>query len=197
MTKYVVGLSGGIGSGKTSVSDRFAEHGITVADSDVVSREVVAPGMPAHSAIRKHFGESILLADGSLDRAAMRNIVFTQPAELKWLEAQTHGPIMQELRSQLNDASSPYAILVLSAGGGRSPLISRMLLIDVPEAMQLERAALRDGSSLAQIRAIMKSQPSREQRLTWADDVINNDGSVENLFEKVDHLHQQYLTLAT
>ena len=196
MTKFVVGLTGGIGSGKTSVSDIFAEFGIVIADADVVSRTIAEPGKPAYQAIRERFGETVLLDSGSINRARLREIVFDNDEERKWLERQTHGPIVQQLNQIVESAASAYSILVLSAGAGRSPMINRMLVIDAPEEQQINRAASRDGNSVEQIKAIMKSQPTRQQRLVWADDIIINDGPLENLPPKVENLHTSYLSLA-
>ena len=193
MSNYVVGLTGGIGSGKTTVSDLFAELDIVVADSDVVSRDIVAPGRPAHSAIKQRFGKSILLEDQTLNRVKLREIIFSSSDERRWLEIQTHGPIIQELKNIVTSADSPYAILVLSAGGGRSPLIHRMLVVDVPAEVQITRVTERDNNSIEQVQAIMKSQPGREERFAWADDILQNDGTMESLREKVEGLHNTYL----
>ncbi len=196
MAQIVIGLTGGIGSGKTAVSDLFAALGATIADSDVVARKVVEPGMPAYIAIIERFGEDILLEDGGINRAKLRRIIFAREEERYWLEQQTHGPIMQMLGDIIARSRSPYSILVLSAGSGRSPLINRMLVVDIPRSMQLSRVSRRDRISIEQIEAIIKSQPTREQRLTWADDVIVNDGSLEELKTAVQKLHNQYVNLS-
>ena len=193
VSEYVVGLTGGIGSGKTTVSDIFADLGIVVADSDVVARDIVKPGRAAHSAIRQRFGKSILLADQSLDRVKLREIIFSSIEERRWLESQTHGPIMQELKDIVSSATSPYAILVLSAGSGRSPLIQRMLVVDVPAEVQITRVRQRDNNSIEQVEAIMGSQPTREERFAWADDIIENNGTLDELKARVDSLHRVYL----
>jgi len=196
MPAYVVGLTGGIGSGKTTVSDLFANLGITIADADVVARTVVEPGRPAHFAIKDRFGGSILLEDGFLNRAKLRQIIFSKPEDRRWLERQTHGPIMQMLGEIINSATSPYSILVLSAGAGRSPLINNMLVVDTPEALQISRVTERDNNNRQQVESIMASQPTREERLTWADNVIVNEGSKDLLEQKVLDLHQYYSKLA-
>lgn len=196
MARFVVGLTGGIGSGKTTVSNLFAELGIVISDADVVSRTIVAPGQPAHKAIRGRFGETILLHNGSLNRAKLREIVFSNSDDRRWLESQTHAPIVQRLKEIIEAATSPYAILVLSAGTGHSPMINRMLVIDVPEALQISRVTDRDSNSIKQIRAITKSQPTRQERLGWADDVITNDKSLENLLPEVENLNSMYLSVA-
>lgn len=194
---YVVGLAGGIGSGKTTVSNRFEELGVTVADADIASRTIVEPGQPALAKIANRFGQDILQADGALDRAKLRTIVFSDTEERRWLEKLTHGPINAELRRIMETANSSYSILVLSAGSGRSPVMNRVLVIDVPPALQLTRVTERDSNSEAQVQAIMDAQPSREQRLSVADDVLVNDGGLEQLHDGVDKLHLEYLKLST
>ena len=196
MPAYVVGLTGGIGSGKTTVSDLFAKLGITVADADVVARTIVEPGRPAHSAIKDRFGESIILTDGHLNRAKLRQIIFSNKEDRRWLERQTHGPIMQMLGEIIESATSPYSILVLSAGAGRSPLIDKMLVVDTPEELQISRVTERDSNNRQQVEAIMASQPTREERLAWADNVIVNEGSIDQLEQKVLNLHEYYSKLA-
>ena len=193
---FVVGLTGGIGSGKTAVSDRFAELGITIADADVASRTVVEPGTPALAAISTHFGSSILDSTGRLDRARLREIVFNDSIERKWLESVTIPAILSELRQILDSATSEYAILMLSSGRGESPWIHRNLVVDVPHEVQLARVMARDDNDATQVRAIMATQPSREDRLSYADDVINNNASLVELNDAVYSLHQQYLSLA-
>jgi len=194
---FVVGLTGGIGSGKTAVSDLFAARGITVADADVASRNVVLPGTPALAQIVDHFGEQILNEDGSLDRAALRQIVFADDHERKWLESVTVPAIMTELRQILASSQSPYSMLMLSSGSGRSPLVHRSLVIDVPPELQIERVTRRDNNTPEQVKAIMAAQPSRQERLRYADDVIVNDGGMQRLEQEVERLHRQYLEMAT
>jgi dephospho-CoA kinase len=191
----VVGLTGGIGSGKTAVSDRFGERGITIADADVAARVVVEPGTQALEKISQHFGSGVL-ENGELNRAALREIVFSNATERRWLESVTVPAILQELRRILDYALSPYAILMLSSGSGRSPWIDRQLVVDVSPEVQIERVATRDSNTPEQIRAIMKTQPSREERLKYADDVIVNDGDFSQLDREITQLHQQYLNLA-
>lgn len=196
MASYVVGLTGGIGSGKTTVSDRFAEHGIVVADADVVSRQIVEPGQPAYQAIIDHFGDQVLYADQTLNRRKLREIVFSDATERAFLEGETQGRIMRSLAGIIKQAASPYCLLVLSAGTGKSPLMKRLLVVDVPPELQVARVTVRDETDAGQVKAIMATQPGRELRLSYADDVIVNDGNVADLYDKVDNLHAIYQELA-
>lgn len=193
---FVVGLTGGIGSGKTAVSDLFAERGITIADADVASRNVVLPGTPALAKIADHFGDHVLNHDGTLNRAALRHIVFADAAERRWLESATVPAIMLELREILRDSASTYTILMLSSGSGRSPLVHRSLVIDVSPEVQVRRVTERDNNTPEQVQAIMAAQPLREARLAYADDVIVNDSSLAALEIEVEKLHRKYLKLA-
>jgi dephospho-CoA kinase len=193
---FVVGLTGGIGSGKTAVSDRFAARGITIADADVASRTVVEPGTPALDQITDHFGTGVLNEDGSLDRAALREIVFRDAAERKVLESITVPAIMSLLRKILDESAAPYSMLMLSSGGGRSPLVHRNLVVDVSPEVQIERVMARDNNDEEQIRSIMAAQPPREARLEYAHDIIVNEGSLDELDREVESLHQIYLELA-
>lgn len=193
---YVVGLTGGIGSGKSVVSDCFKRRGVTIADADVAARTVVEPGTPALARITEHFGAQILRPDGTLDRAALRNIVFRSVEDRRWLESVTVPAIMSELRDILEKSTAAYSMLILSSGSGRSHLINRSLVVDVPEDVQIARVTSRDNNSVEQVRAIMNSQPTREQRLSYADDVIKNTGSLTELEALVDGLHTKYLNLA-
>jgi dephospho-CoA kinase len=193
---FVVGLTGGIGSGKTAVTDRFAQFGITIADADLASRKVVEPGTPALAAIHGHFGDSILNPDGTLNRPSLRTVVFADTTERTWLEGVTVPAIMNLLRKILSESQSAYAILMLSSGGGRSPLVQRNLVVDVSSTVQIERVTRRDNNTPEQVRAIMAAQPSRQSRLQYADDVIVNDGDISDLDAEVLRLHRLYLELA-
>ncbi len=195
---FVVGLTGGISSGKTAVSDRFAARGIEVVDADVAARAVVEPGQPALKFIAEHFGKDILTADGQLDRAALRARVFSDPAEREWLEALLHPRISEWIAEQLAAASSAYVVLV-------SPLLfetnqvrftDRVLVVDVSEELQLERTMARDKNDEAQVRSIMAAQASRKERLDKADDIIVNDADLETLNAHVEELHMNYLAAA-
>ena len=195
---WILGLTGGIGSGKTAASDYFAKLGIVVVDADIVAREVVQPGQPAWQAIREHFGPEVLQADGSLNRAWLRQKVFAEPAERQWLEQQTHPRIRASIIQQLQQAQSPYAILSspLLFESGQAKLTARTLVIDVPEALQLQRASARDGNDAEQIRRIMAAQLSRAERCKQADDIVDNSGTLEQLYAQLQGLHERYLDYA-
>lgn len=199
MATWILGIAGGIGSGKTAATDYLHSLGITIVDADVVSREVVAPGQPALVAIHQYFGDEVLLENGQLNRPWLRQRVFSDPEQRLALEAITHPAIRDRLRQQLQDATSPYAVLAspLLWESGQVNFVQRTLLIDVSETTQMLRASQRDGVSEAQINAIMKAQWSRGQRLARADDVVSNEGSVADLQRQLDKLHQQYLELAS
>jgi len=195
---FVVGITGGIGSGKSAVSDRFKSLGIKVVDADIASREVVKPGQPALASIREHFGDKVIQADGTLDRAQLRALVFANPDERKWLERLLHPSINAYLKSELASAESPYAILVspLLMESDQRRFTHRILVVDVPEHVQLERTMARDSNDEKQVKAIMAAQTSRSARLKSADDVISNDSGFEALDKAVGELHERYLKLA-
>lgn len=197
MTRLVIGLTGGIGTGKSAVSDRFSALGIVVADADVAARAVVAKGTPQLARIEDYFGAEILLPTGDLDRAQLRSRIFGDVTARRWLEALTHRPIMEMLTKELESAQSPYALLVLSAGTGKSPLIDRSLVVDASKEVQRKRVQSRDGSSLEIINNIIAAQPPRETRIALADDVIENNSTPEALDAKVYALHKTYLELAS
>ncbi len=195
---WILGLTGGIGSGKTAASDFFAAQGITVVDADIVAREVVEPGQPAWQAIREHYGEQALLPDQSLNRPWLREKVFADTEERHWLENQTHPRIRASIIRQLQQATSPYAILVspLLFESGQSQLTSRTLLIDVPSALQIERASHRDQNNEEQIRRIIAAQMSREERCRLADDIADNSKNLEHLYHQLRQFHSAYLGYA-
>ena len=194
----IVGLTGGIGSGKSAAADLFAAKGVELVDTDVLAREVVEPGTPALAAIAEHFGDEILGADGGLDRAKLRGIVFAQPAEKDWLEALLHPLISELLRSRLASFQGPYCLLVspLLLETEQAALVDRILVIDIDREGQLQRTLRRDGSSQATVEAIIDSQISREERLARADDIISNKGTLEDLARAVDQQHARYLQLS-
>ena len=194
---FVVGLTGGIGSGKTAVSDRFAAQGIDVVDADVVSRQVVEPGTQALRQIQRHFGDDILQADGRLDRASLRTLVFSNAEEKAWLEKLLHPLIGVEIFRQLEAARSPYVLFVspLLVEAGQISLCDRVIVVDAPEAVRLDRTTQRDNNTVAQVKNIMTTQLSRQQRLESATDVIDNSGSLEQLDQRVDELHRAFLLM--
>ena len=195
---YVVGLTGGIGSGKTAASDYLHSLGIDVVDADVVARDVVAIGQPALAQIAQHFGTAVLLADGSLNRSALRTIVFNNADERKVLETITHPAIRQEILQQLTASVSPYTLLVspLLFESGQYQFAHRNLVIDASEDLQRRRAALRDGVSSEQINRIMAAQLTRAERNRRADDIVINHGDLADLYQQLYAVHQQYLQLS-
>ncbi len=195
---FIIGITGGIGSGKTAASDYLASKGMTVVDADQVSRQVVEPGQPALEQIRARFGDQVLGDDGRLNRAALREIVFADPEERTALEAITHPAIGAEIRRQLQASDSLYTILVspLLLESEQYRMVDRVLLVDVPESVQVERTARRDEVPGDQIRHIMAAQMDRQERRRKADDIAMNDGSLADLHEQLDHLHEHYLDLA-
>ena len=197
MSKFIVGLRGGIGTGKSTVSELFAESGIVVADADVSARTVVEPGKPAYAAILKRFGESVLQKDGTLDRATLRGLVFSDDDHRLFVEKQTHASIIEDLLTITSSAASAYAILVLSTGIGKNPMMHRLLVVDAPLENQISRVMQRDDNTYEQVGAILRAQPDRESRMTDADDVIINDGEQHQLALEVQKLHQLYLALST
>lgn len=194
----VVGVTGGIGSGKTAATDRFQALGITVVDADLASRVIVEPGRPALQSIAEHFGPGVIEANGTLNRRALREIVFANPDERKWLERLTHPLIAQEILQQIQASQSPYTILAspLLLESGQSRMAQRVLVIDVPEELQIARTTTRDNTDANGVKAIIAAQMKRADRLAKADDVIVNDKSLTELHAAVDALHQQYLQMA-
>lgn len=195
---YVVGITGGIGSGKTTVSNLFAELGVTVIDADIVAREVVEPGQPAMQQIAKEYGDAVVLPDGHLNRAAMREIVFADPSKRARLEEITHPAIRARMMEQLTTATSDYAIMVLPllVDTGHWEMIDRVLVVDVDEHTQLERVMNRDHLPEHQVNAILDAQVSREERLAAADDIILNSHDIDHLQKEVAHLHAIYMVEA-
>ncbi len=193
-----IGLTGGIGSGKTTVADRFAELGVDLVDADQAARDVVKPGSQALAEIAAHFGEDILLADGSLNRSTLRALVFANEEQRLWLEALLHPLINALLRQQLADCQSAYCLLVspLLLETSQKELVDRIIVIDVSEQTQLARAMARDGSDEQTIRGIIAAQIDRHSRLQAADDIIDNEKSVSALQQQVQTLHERYLQLA-
>lgn len=194
---WILGLTGGIGSGKSAAAEHFAALGVHVVDADHAARWVVEPGRPALSQIAEHFGEQVLQADGQLNRGALRTLIFSEPEQRRWLEALLHPLIREAIADNLAQAQSPYAILVspLLIESGQYTTTQRVLVIDVPQALQIQRTLKRDNTSEEQVHAILKVQASREDRLRHADDVLTNDRDLEALKTEVERLHDFYLTL--
>ncbi|ASX09571.1 dephospho-CoA kinase [Aeromonas dhakensis] len=197
---YVVAITGGIGSGKTTVANQFAELGIEVVDADIIAREVVEPGSPALAAIAAHFGADVIASDGRLDRRQLRERVFTDPQAKGWLNALLHPLIRSEMQRQCAAARSPYCLLVvpLLVENRLTALANRVLVIDVDEATQIERTCRRDGVSREQAEAILAAQASRTERLAAADDVLDNqNGTPEAIKSRIFALHETYLAFAS
>lgn len=194
----IVGLTGGIASGKTTVSDHFASLGVPVIDADIVAREVVGPNSPGLAALVERAGPEILAADGTLDRRALRDQIFRDSALRKDVEAILHPRIRERMNQQASDVETAYCIMAipLLVEGGRHLDMDRILVVDVPIDVQRARLMARDGSSESQVNAILDAQTSREQRLRVAHDVIDNTGTLASLKDKVERLHRHYLKLA-
>ena len=202
MAGFVVAVTGGVASGKSAATEAFAAHGIVIADADIAARAVVAPGEPALAEIVARFGSGCLDDTGGLDRAAMRARVFAEPAARKALEAILHPRIRLWLQSACRAAEGPYvvaAIPLLAEGGGRAayPWLDRILVVDVPEALQRQRLMRRDGADAVLAGRMIAAQAPRAQRLALADDLIINDGPLSVLGEAVARLDQRYRRLAS
>ncbi|CDG18705.1 dephospho-CoA kinase [Xenorhabdus doucetiae] len=195
---YIVALTGGIGSGKTTISNVFSSLGVPLVDADIIARDVVAPGTPALQAITAHFGPDILLPDGSLNRAMLRQKIFAVPEEKQWLNALLHPLIQRETQRQLNQVTAPYAIWVvpLLIENNLMHLADRILVVDVPTEVQINRTMARDGVSREHVENILAAQASRQDRLEKADDVIVNHSSEQGITSRVAELHLQYLKQA-
>ncbi len=197
--KFSIGLTGGIGSGKTLVADRLAARGASVIDTDQIAHRLTAADGLAIPAIRAVFGEAFVAPDGSLDRARMRERVFSDPPARRQLEAILHPLISQQAAAAAEHAEGPYLVFVvplLVESGRWVDRVDRVLVVDCPEALQIERVQRRNGLPAAQVEAIMATQASRSQRLAVADDVIVNDGQLTAVEAEVDRLHAAYLALA-
>ena len=193
----IIGLTGGIGSGKSAVSDKFKSLGITVVDADVAARTVVEPGQPALAEIERHFGSNILNQEGVLDRAQLREIMASDSEERVWLESVLHPKIGEQIAKELAESTSPYTIYVapLLLETNSQKMCSRVLVVDVPKEIQIQRTAERDKVSEIQIEKIVAVQMEREERLEKADDILVNTGTIKELEEQVMKLHQKYLEM--
>ncbi|MBI0549125.1 dephospho-CoA kinase [Pectobacterium parmentieri] len=195
---YIVALTGGIGSGKSTVADEFAKLGATIVDADILARQVVEPGKPALDAIRIRFGDAVLNTDGSLNRTALRHRIFSSPDEKQWLNNLLHPLIHQETQAQFRAMSTQYILWVvpLLVENGLQRRAQRILVVDVDRDTQLERTLARDGISRQQAENILAAQVTREQRLAYADDIIDNSRCPNELAPQVAELHRHYLDLA-
>ena len=193
-----IGLTGGIGSGKSTAAEQFLKLGAPVIDADVIAREIVEPGKPAFEAVIAAFGDQVVGEDGRLDRKALRNIVFADPEQKSRLESILHPQIYTEILHQIEQTTYPYCVVVipLLAESKRNYPLDRILVVDLPEKLQVARTSTRDKESAKHVEQIIQSQASRQQRLSIADDVIENSGTPEKLLKNIDSLHQKYLELA-
>lgn len=196
---FVVGLTGGIGSGKSTVAERFAELGVPVIDTDVIARDLTVPGSEAVAAIRDAFGAAVMQEDGSLDRAHLRRRVFADSGARRTLEAILHPRIRKAVVQAVAELHAPYALIViplLVETGAYAGILNRVLVVDCPEDTQIARVMARNDLSRAEVEAILAAQAGRAARLAAADDVIDNTGSTGVLPDRVRMLHQQYLAQA-
>jgi dephospho-CoA kinase len=194
----IVGITGGIGSGKSAVTQRFEQQGITVVDADLAARVIVEADKLALNAIAEHFGQDMIQADGALDRAALRQRVFAEDNERRWLEQLTHPLIGQEILDQLAASRSAYTILSspLLLETSQKELVDCVVVVDVPEETQLARTMRRDDNDEAQVKRIMAAQIAREDRVRQADIVIDNSRTLEELDDLVEELHKEFLLKA-
>lgn len=198
MSAFVVGLTGGIGSGKSTVADLFVKCGAALVDTDAIAHQLTAAGGAAMSALIREFGATVATADGALDRPAMRRRVFTDPVARARLEAVLHPLIRQVSAERCLSAAAPYVILavpLLVESGNYHERCDRILVVDCPENLQIDRVVARNGMSADEVKAIMAVQASRQQRLAVADDVVFNDGDRTKLYDQVNALHLKYLAL--
>ncbi|MFD2178782.1 dephospho-CoA kinase [Veronia pacifica] len=195
---YIIGLTGGIGSGKTTVAKLFAEHGVEIIDADIIARQVVKPGTDGLAAIAEKFGKNILTLDGELDRTRLREKIFANPKDKEWLNNLLHPMIRKRMIEDCEQATSSYCLLVvpLLVENNLTSLTNRVLVIDVSEETQIERTIARDSVSRQQVENILASQATRDQRIKAANDLITNDSNSDTLKEQVVVLHNKYLALA-
>lgn len=196
--RFVVGLTGGIASGKSEVARLFAELGAEIVDADILARQCVEPDTPALRKIQKRYGSDILTTDGELNRSILRHIIFSDPTEKTWLEELLHPEIRRLIEQALQICTACYPMLVspLLLETDQCYLVDRILVVDCAETLQIDRATVRDRASAENIKLIMASQLTRQQRLAQADDVIHNNGSLDDLAKQVQQLHHYYLTLS-
>ncbi|MEB6379915.1 dephospho-CoA kinase [Leclercia adecarboxylata] len=195
---YIVALTGGIGSGKSTVAEAFSRLGVTIIDADILARQVVEPGTPALNAIAEHFGRDMIEPDGTLNRRTLRERIFAHPEEKAWLNALLHPLIQQETQKQISLATSPYVLWVvpLLVENNLHKKANRVLVVDVSPATQIQRTIARDNVAREHAEQILSAQATREARLAVADDVIDNNGTPDAIASDVARLHQQYLAQA-
>jgi dephospho-CoA kinase len=196
---YLVGLTGGIGSGKSTVAEIFASLGAAIVDTDRIAHTLTRPGSPLVDAIRQQIGARFVRADGSLERQALRRHVFAHPAAKSTLEEILHPAILHEARLAAAQQTTPYALVVvplLFESGQYRDWLQRVLVVDCPEDRQIERTARRSGLPVEEIQAILRSQISRQERLALADDILVNDRRREDLVPQIESLHRRYLEMA-
>jgi len=199
MSDFIVGLTGGIGSGKTTVTNIFAELGVDIVDADIIARDVVAKDSPALAMIEEHFGSAIIQDNGQLNRSMLRTKIFANKVDKQWLNALLHPLIRKQIVTQAQVSLSPYCIIVapLLIENDLTTLVDRVLVVDVKEATQVSRTIARDNNSKKQVEAIINSQVSRQVRQSHADDILNNDDClIEDLTSAVAQLHHAYLAYA-
>ena len=194
----IIGLTGGIGSGKSVASDKFKSLGVAVVDADVASRTVVEPGKPALKEIQDHFGSGIITAEGKLDRNKLREIIATDAKERKWLESVLHPKIGEQITKEISESTSIYTLFVapLLLETNSQEMCSRVVVVDVPKDVQIQRTAKRDKVSSNQVEQMVAAQMEREKRLEKADDVLLNSGTIEDLEKQVEELHKKYIQMA-
>lgn len=195
---FVVGLTGGIGSGKSTVAKLFASLGVSIINADQLARVVVKPGSPALAEIAQHFGEDAITTNGTLDRSVLRKKIFQNDSDRLWLENLLHPLIAEERLKQIDSATTPYVIVEIPLLFEKQLAheVDRVLVVDTPEALQKSRVAERDKVNTESIEAIMNTQVDRENRLSGADDIIDNSGDIEDLNSQVQALNEKYLRLA-
>ncbi len=195
---YIVALTGGIGSGKSTVADAFSRLGVTIIDADIIARQVVEPGTPALYAIAEHFGHDMIAPDGTLNRRMLRERIFSHPEEKAWLNALLHPLIQQETQRQISQATSPYVLWVvpLLVENKLHEKADRVLVVDVSPTTQIQRTIARDNVAREHAEQILAAQATREARLAVADDVIDNNGAPDAISSDVARLHQYYLAQA-
>ncbi len=193
---FIVGLTGGIGSGKTTVANKFAERGVPLVDADIIARDVVAPNSHGLNKIAERYGSDILMTDQQLDRGKLRQIIFDTPTEKAWLDNLLHPLIRKEMAAQLEAITAPYCLLVvpLLVENGLQDMAHRVLVVDVSVENQIKRTTSRDSVSSEHVNKIVNLQATQQQRLEIADDVIHNDSDEEALDQQIDTLHQHYLS---